>query len=134
MARAAGTGTLNVSGTSSLSLGNVGLKFGATGATAGVGIVNLLGGTITTNMVQSSATTAIFDFNGGTLKAGNTPSATFMTGLTNAYVYSGGGTIDNGGNNITISQALLAPTGNSRASPPPDSRSTAAAATSIRRS
>ena len=92
-------------------MASVGLKFGATGATAGNGIVNLLGGTITTNQVQSSATSAIFNFNGGTLKAGNTPVTAFMTGLTNAYVYSGGGTIDNGGSSITISQALLAPTG-----------------------
>ena len=34
-----------------------------------------------------------------------------MTGLTGAYVWNGGGTINNGNNAITIGQALLAPTG-----------------------
>jgi len=74
------------------------------------GIVNLDGGTINTTLVQAGVGTAIFNFNGGTLKA-TVASTTFMTGLSNAYVYSGGGTIDNGGNNITIGQALVAPAG-----------------------
>ena len=39
-----------------------------------------------------------------------------MTGLTAAYVYGEGGTINNSGQSITIGQALLAPTGNGVAS------------------
>src|SRR6202042_762679 len=35
----------------------------------------------------------------------------FMGGLTGAFVYQGGANIDTNGNNITISQALLAPSG-----------------------
>ena len=50
------------------------------------------------------------NFNGGYLKAG-AASTTFMTGLGAAYVYSGSGTIDNGGVNITVGQSLLAPSG-----------------------
>src|SRR5205823_3226049 len=61
--------------------------------------------------VQKGLGTGIFNFNGGTLKSGAT-SATFMTGLTNAYVYGGGAIIDTSGGDITIGQALLAPTGN----------------------
>ena len=34
-----------------------------------------------------------------------------MSGVTNAYIYSEGGTIDTNGNEITIAQSLLAPTG-----------------------
>ena len=35
-----------------------------------------------------------------------------MGGVSNAYVYAGGAIIDDGGNNITVNQPLLAPTGN----------------------
>jgi fibronectin-binding autotransporter adhesin len=106
-----GTGILNVSGSSSLSIvaGNNGLQLGR-GAT-GVGTVNLLGGTVTANAVYKGTGAGTLNFNGGTLAA-NTANAAFLTGLTNAYVNSGGGTIDNGGNNVTVGQALLAPTGN----------------------
>ena len=107
----AGVGILTVSGTASLTAGSaVGVTLGdIAGDTS---ILNLLGGTITTNVVVQGATGASsFNFNGGTLKA-SAATATFMTGLTHAYVYAGGGTIDDGGNAITIGQALLAPTGN----------------------
>ncbi|MEK7951433.1 beta strand repeat-containing protein [Luteolibacter soli] len=107
----AGTGRLSVSGNAALNIavGNNGLQLGR--VAAGVGIANLLGGNVTTPAVTKGAGTGTLNFNGGTLTA-NTASATFLTGLTNAYVHAGGGTIANGGNNITIGQALLAPTGN----------------------
>jgi autotransporter-associated beta strand protein len=54
------------------------------------------------------------NFNSGTLQAG-VSSATFMTGLTAATIYSGGAVIDDGGNAITIAQPLLAPAGNGMA-------------------
>jgi fibronectin-binding autotransporter adhesin len=109
----AGTGILNISGSAAVTAGNVGLRFG-NDASASTGILNLLGGTVTTNVVQKGsggAGSATFNFNGGTLKASGA-NATFFTGLTNAYVHGGGGTIDNNSVNITIGQALLAPTGN----------------------
>ena len=73
-------------------------------------VLNLRGGTLSTGVVKTAGQTSTLNFNGGTLKAsqGNT---TFMTGLTNAYIYSGGATINDGGNAITIGQALLAPSG-----------------------
>jgi autotransporter-associated beta strand protein len=68
---------------------------------------NLDGGTLIAGSIGSpSSRTTLFYFNGGTLQASG-DNATFMQGLTNAYVSAGGGTIDNGGYAITIGQALL---------------------------
>jgi autotransporter-associated beta strand protein len=117
-----GTGILNMSGNAALNINSGGtLTSGGglvinnmqhgTGYTA-YGTVNLCGGTITTPFVtngDAGTGTSTFNFNGGTLKA-NASTTTFMSGLTNAYVYNGGAIIDDGGKNITIGQALLAPT------------------------
>jgi autotransporter-associated beta strand protein len=54
---------------------------------------------------------AVLNFNGGTLKAGTATNTTFLTALGAVNVYSGGGTIDNNGQSITIGQALLAASG-----------------------
>jgi autotransporter-associated beta strand protein len=101
------TGTLNVSSTGVVNTGTAanGLKLGASGAAA-TGTVNLNGGTIRTAIIQKGAGTGTFNFNGGTLQATAT-SATFMTGLTNAFVKSGGAVIDTNGFAVTIGQALL---------------------------
>ena len=103
-----------------MSLGGVsdsqGLDIGRANALTCSGIVNLGavgagGGTITTNIVRHSgaAATGTFNFHGGTLQAQTFANATFMNGLSNAYVYGEGGTIDNNGASITIAQPLLAP-------------------------
>jgi fibronectin-binding autotransporter adhesin len=124
----AGVGVLNVSGSGTLTLGGtetaVGLELGRNNVNTSSGIVNLGavgsgGGTITTNIIRHSGVSAsgIFNFHGGTLKASsvsNTDSTagsgnSFMGGLTNAYVYGEGGTIDNSGRSITITQSLTAP-------------------------
>ncbi|WP_009959323.1 autotransporter-associated beta strand repeat-containing protein [Verrucomicrobium spinosum] len=104
-----GVGVLNLSGSAAVNLATNGLALGQTGA-ASNGTVNLLGGTLTTNRVTKGAGTGLFNFNGGTLKA-NAANTTFMTGLTNAFVYAGGAKIDTAGFDITIGQALLAPNG-----------------------
>ncbi len=82
-----------------------------------VAVLNLgtgsVGGSLqTSNVFQNTNAAALgyLNFNGGTLKS-QTANAAFMTGLTRATVLSGGGTIDNNGVDITIGQALLAPTG-----------------------
>jgi autotransporter-associated beta strand protein len=106
-----GTGILNVSGLAAVNLTGGPLQFGISGNTT-VGTANLLGGTVTANSVGvAGASTSRLNFNGGTLQAG-VSSATFMTGLTAATIYSGGAVIDDGGNAITIAQPLLAPAGN----------------------
>ncbi|HSI33570.1 MAG TPA: autotransporter-associated beta strand repeat-containing protein, partial [Tepidisphaeraceae bacterium] len=101
-----GTGTLTVSGTGTVNVGNAanGLRLGANAG--GVGTVNLnAGGTINTMIVTKGAGTGTFNFNGGTLRAGFT-SAAFMTGLTRANVRNGGAVIDTNGWNVTVGQAL----------------------------
>lgn len=114
-----GTGTLNISGTAAVSMGNV--QFAGNG-TSLAGNVNLLGGTLTTGSITKGASIAggvyQMNFNGGTLKptASNT---TFFGGLANtsAYVRTGGANIDTNGFDITVAQPLLAPTGSGVGTP-----------------
>lgn len=103
-----GVGILNLSGSAAVNLAANGLIMGQNAGSSG--IVNLLGGTLTTNRVIRVNGAALFNFNGGTLKA-NATNTTFMTGLTNAFVYAGGAKIDTAGFDITVGQALLAPNG-----------------------
>ena len=108
-----GTGVMNVSGGAALTLPTNGVELGKLNVATASGTLNLLGGTVTTNYVSKpgAAATGRLNFNGGTLAA-NVASTTFLTGLTSARVHSAGGSINNGGNAITIGQALEAPTGN----------------------
>ncbi len=105
-----GTGVLTVAGTAALNVsGGLGVQLAR--AAGGTGIVNLNGGTVTTPVVtKGPGANGTFNFNGGTLRptAANT---SFMTGLTAANVFAGGAKIDTNGQNITIAQPLLAPTG-----------------------
>ena len=103
------TGVLNISGTASVIAGNVGVQMGNS-SSAIAGTLNLLGGTLTANTVQTGGGKTTVNFNGGTLAASAT-NATFLQGLSYAYVYGNGGTIDNGSNSITVSQPLLTPAG-----------------------
>ncbi len=116
-----GTGTLNISGSATMTLGgatsSAGLDIGRASATA-VGIVNLGavgvgGGTITTMRVgkNNAGATGTLNFHGGVLRAGVGANPNFMTGLTAAYAYSEGVVIDNNGQAITIAQPIMAPTG-----------------------
>ncbi len=122
----AGTGTINLSGTAVMNLGgastSAGLTVGGnTGTTTGgvgnfnLGAVGSGGGLVSTNNVRKSTSSSrgTFNFHGGTLQAatGIANSANFFTGLTGAFVYGEGGTIDNNNQTITIAQPLLAPTG-----------------------
>ena len=95
-------------GTSYNGLGN--------GGSANVTTLNLNGGLLQTlgflNGAAGANPNVNINFNGGTLKAGTTGNANFLSGLAGAYVYSGGATIDDNGMAITNGQALLAPAGN----------------------
>jgi autotransporter-associated beta strand protein len=112
-----GTAILNVSGSAAVNLTGGPLQFGLAGSVS-AGTANLLGGTVTANSVGVAGTsTSRLNFNGGTLAA--SAAGTFIPAvLTAATVYSGGATIDDGGNVITIAQPLLAPTGNGVSSIP----------------
>ena len=124
-----GTGTLNVAGTGQLlftgTAAGTGLSLGAATSGAGTGVINILpGGIVQTPQIidhdANATTSSIVNFNGGTLRvtAGSASGATFMTGLTGAYVQSGGANIDTNGVATTIGQPLLAPTGNGLATIP----------------
>jgi autotransporter-associated beta strand protein len=112
-----GTGTLNISGTHSYSTGTGGTTQFAGNATSLAGNLNLLGGTLATNSVTkgTSSGTGVYRFNfgGGKLKA-NANTTTFFNdlALTDAYVFPGGGTVDNSGFNVSLGEPLKAPTGN----------------------
>jgi len=117
-----GNATLNVSGGAALTLATNGgatsgtLQFGGNASSLG-GNLNLLGGTTSVFGVTKGASTAgavyRLNFNGGTLKA-VAANPIFLADLANtdAYVHAAGGTVDNGGMEITISEPLLAPAGN----------------------
>jgi autotransporter-associated beta strand protein len=71
---------------------------------------NLDGGTLVAGQIikgtGGSTGTQTFNFDGGTLKS-SASSTTYMTGLTNAFVKSGGAVIDTQAFNVTIGQNLL---------------------------
>jgi fibronectin-binding autotransporter adhesin len=122
-----GTGIMNVSGAGLVSVGgpsgtSAGLFLAINGTTS-AGVVNLgavgstsvtdyTNGTILVSLVHTNAGAgnAVFNFHGGTLQTTRT-AANFMTGLTRAYIYGEGGVIDTNGSDITVGQALLAPSG-----------------------
>ena len=107
------TNAASLTATASTSLG-VNLVNAST--TAGtLSAVNLrTNGTLTTGIVRASQAnpTAQLNFDGGTLKA-NLSSGNFLTDpfVDSVYVFSGGGTIDNGGKTVAVDRPLLAPTG-----------------------
>ncbi|RYD46414.1 MAG: hypothetical protein EOP85_07475, partial [Verrucomicrobiaceae bacterium] len=114
-----GIGTLNVSGTAAATIGD--LKF-ANNATSLAGTVNLLGGTLAVNSITKGPSTATgvyeMNFNGGLLKASSS-NANFFADLpnTSAYIRSGGANIDTNGFNVTINEALQAPSGDGVTAP-----------------
>jgi autotransporter-associated beta strand protein len=117
-----GTAILNLSGSAAMTFAtnggaNSGTMQFAGNAASLAGHLNLVGGTLTTFGVTKGASTGTgvyrFNFNGGTLKA-QQANTNFFADLANtdAYIFPGGGTVDNNGAAITITEALKAPTGN----------------------
>jgi fibronectin-binding autotransporter adhesin len=104
-----GTGTLNVSGTglvnvvNSVAIGNV------SGASGGSGTINLNGGVLSAKRIYlaNAGAYGILNFNGGTLQAAANANSSFLTGLSSAYVLSGGAVFDSGLNTITVAQPLM---------------------------
>ncbi len=109
-----GTGTLNVNTGGSVAIAGGGLYLTAEGDTPGQAVVNLnSGGSITARRVierddawSSTANSSIFNFNGGTLRAGANAFPDFMSGLDQANILAGGAVIDSNGQDIAISQLL----------------------------
>lgn len=108
-----GIGVLNVSGAAVINVPtNAGLTVGPVASQTGWdGQLNLNGGTLTANRVVKGLGTGVgkLSLNGGIIKA-STGSASFLSGMDSAKVYSGGVVFDDGGFAITVPQALEAPT------------------------
>lgn len=93
-----GTGSMVVSNGGSFVLGNNGSSFGT---------INLYGGTLTSmRNITRGAGTGNIRFSGGTLEAGQS-TTNFLQGLTVATVSTNGAVINDGGNLVSISQALV---------------------------
>jgi len=132
--------TLGITATSAITISSGTIEFGNTANTGGIrfgqasasaatnvtGTFNLDGGIVTANKVYMGGAmtggakyTAIFNFNGGVLKALGNQTA-FMEGITaattnsslsGAYVKTGGAKINSNGFDITIGQSLVHETG-----------------------
>ncbi|MBI5395855.1 MAG: autotransporter-associated beta strand repeat-containing protein, partial [Verrucomicrobia bacterium] len=86
------------------------------GMVDGTGTVNILsGGTLIANRVYASdAGTAVVNFDGGMLVANSNGTAfgsTFLSGLSGAYIHSGGATFDSPVAVVAVTTPLDAPTG-----------------------
>ena len=102
-------GGSTVGGTGALTLGSRGTN--GWEISSGTYVYNLNGGTLLVPKIQKTSgnATGNFVFNGGTLSP-TASSTTFMQGISNAYVKSGGAIIDTNGFDITIGQSLLTDT------------------------
>jgi autotransporter-associated beta strand protein len=101
-----GRGEFNLTGSGVLDC-NLRLRLGNPG---GVGIVNLNAGTVRVPGIEQTGGSGYLNFNGATVQAkANSPS--FMDGLVEAAVYSGNAIIDTAGFDVSVSQALVAPSG-----------------------
>ncbi len=112
-----GTGTMTVTGGLVNNTGrDITVRQSANNPVANI---NLNGGQVITNSisVNNAAGTGILNFNGGTLTPGSNGGTLVNANVTKAYVnaafgtFAGGVVIDTAGNNTTIAEALLAPTG-----------------------
>jgi autotransporter-associated beta strand protein len=96
------TGILSQSGGTNNVSGTLYLGYAASGA----GTYNLNSGLLLTAAVTSGSGSSTFNFSGGTLRATGSNTA-LLSGLTAAYIQSGGAIIDTNGFSDTIGQALL---------------------------
>jgi fibronectin-binding autotransporter adhesin len=105
----ANTGLTSTLTISSGSFSSNGFNLLTTG-TAGIGTINLDGGSLSVNAFTRSVTTAtsILNLNGGTLRIRGASSANFLPALTGlqTVVKSGGAVIDSNNLNLTIAEAL----------------------------
>ena len=115
---AAGTAVFNVLG------GSLDAAYGGTGkavdlmnAMGNTSYFNLLGGVVTANQIKATQAigNSVLNLNGGTIVAAAATSQTnaFLAGLTAAYVYSGGATVDVSGASLKamVLTGLQAPAG-----------------------
>jgi fibronectin-binding autotransporter adhesin len=106
------TNTTTISGNAVFTSPSVSAKLNQANNAANVCSFNLNGGLFQTlGFTAAHCASAVVNFNGGTLMAGNTANAAFMGNVASVYVYNNGATIDNNGLATTITQSLSAPPG-----------------------
>jgi fibronectin-binding autotransporter adhesin len=104
-----GFGVFTTSGTAQVTLSGTALRLGH--SAIGSGIVNLRGGTVSAPAVSAGTGSSLLNFNGGTLQA-TASNANFINGVGNTFIHSGGAVIDTQGFTVTLTNPLLAPSGN----------------------
>ena len=104
-----GRGTLNVTGGTLDSAGKI-VSVGH--AVGGAGTLNLNGGVLRADRVlaNNADASSLVNFGGGTLQA-TAGNVDLLSGFDRATINFGGATLDTNGNDVTVSQALSAPTG-----------------------
>jgi autotransporter-associated beta strand protein len=101
---AGSTGTLTITNNATVVSAN-GITIAS--AAAAVGTVNLDGGSLAVNLVQSTPGSGTLNFNGGRLIARNPFSTDFVFNMAAINVLAGGAVIDSTNFNIAISEPLL---------------------------
>ncbi len=113
------TNVTTISGSALFQSLTVSVKLNWANNATNVGILNLNGGTWQMlGLKNNQNLNVLANFNGGTVKAGNSANAAFLGNCASACVYAGGGTVDNNGQAITITQPIVAPAGNGIATIP----------------
>jgi fibronectin-binding autotransporter adhesin len=124
-----GNAAMNVSGSGVLTAGSINVDTGTgvgivnqsggvvtapsvviASGTYAIGTYNLTGGTLAAGAVTGGGGTSTFIFNGGTLQTTAT-GASLFSGIASLQIQSGGGTINTGGNNVTLAEAFTSTSG-----------------------
>ncbi len=101
-----GRGEFSLTGSGALDC-NLKLRLGNPG---GVGIVNLKSGSAAVPGIEQTGGSGYLNFQGATVRA-KANSVSFLGGLAEAAVYSGNAIIDTAGFDVSVAQALIAPSG-----------------------
>ena len=116
------TNTTTIAGNATFTSLSCGVKMNWANNAANVASLNLNGGTFQVlGFGANQNAGAVLNFNGGTLKAGNTATGTgnylandanFLANIASVFVYTNGATFDDNGKTVVIAQPLQAPSGN----------------------
>lgn len=113
------TNVTTIGGTAFFQSLSASVKLNQKNSAANVSVLNLNGGTFQAmGFYASGNASAVVNFNGGTLMAGTNANGNFLGNVASVFDYSGGATIGDNGNAITITQPILAPPGNGIAAIP----------------
>ncbi len=112
-ANGSGNGTINQTGGTvtfhsdgGMTPGGIGgLRLGNGTGRTGTYTYNLAGGSLTVPVITRNSGTAVFNFDGGTLRAADS-NPTFLSGLIATHIKGGGAMVDSNGFDVTIATTL----------------------------